>query len=127
MRKGNHLLKVAAVILAALLARFLRDRWVNRSRSAGSDPPDGRQRQTREVRIVEGEEHRDQERPDGITEQGDELRVRRIEEEVVVSKRPVVKEVILIKKEVVEETEVVEVDVRREKVEVEDETTRRDT
>ena len=127
MRKGNHLLKIAAVVLAALLARFLRDRWVSRSGSAGNDPPDGRQRQTREVRIVEGEQPRDQERPDGLTEQGDELRVRRAEEEIVVSKRPVVKEVIRIKKEVVEETEVVEVDVRREEVVVVDETTRRNT
>ena len=75
---------------------------------------------------MEGEEPRDQERHDGVTEQGDELRVRRAEEEVVVSKRPVVKEVIRIKKEIVEETEVVEVDVRREEIDVVDETTRRD-
>ncbi len=128
MRKSNHFLQVAAAVLVvALLAKFLREWWVNRSGSAGGDPPDGRQRQTREVRIVEGEQPRDQERPDGITEQGDELRVPRAEEEVVVSKRPVVKEVIRIKKEVVEETEVVEVDVRREEVDVVDETTRRDT
>ncbi len=73
---------------------------------------------------MEGEEARDQERHDGITEQGDELRVRRAEEEVVVSKRPVVKEVIRIRKHVVEDTKVVEVDVRREEVDTEDETTR---
>ena len=76
---------------------------------------------------MEGEEPRDQERHEVITEQGDALRVRRSEEEIVVSKRPVVKEVIRIKKEVVEETEVVEVDVRSEEVDVVDETTRGDT
>ena len=76
---------------------------------------------------MEGEEPRDQERPDGITEQGDELRVRRAEEEVVVSRRPVVKEVIRIRKHVIEDTKVVEVDVRREEVDIEDETTGGDT
>jgi uncharacterized protein (TIGR02271 family) len=76
---------------------------------------------------VEGEGPRDQERHEGITEQGDGLRVRRGEEEVVVSKRPVFKEVIRIRKHVVEDTKVVEVDLRREEVDVEDETTLGDT
>lgn len=76
---------------------------------------------------MESEEPRDQDRHNGITEQGDDLRVSRVEEEVVVSKRPVVKEVIRIRKHVVEDTKVVEVDVRREEVDVVDETTRRDT
>ena len=47
------------------------------------------------------------------------------EEEVVVSKRPVVKEEVRIRKDVVEDTEVVEEDVRREEVDVEDDTSRR--
>ncbi len=55
----------------------------------------------------------------------DEVNVPVTEEEVVVSKRPVVKEEVRIRKDVVEDTEVVEEDVRREQVEVEDETERR--
>src|SRR5918996_1096554 len=55
----------------------------------------------------------------------DEVVVPVTEEEVVVSKRPVVKEEVRIRKDVVEDTEVVEEDVRREEVEVEDETERR--
>ena len=54
----------------------------------------------------------------------DEINVPVTEEEVVVSKRPVVKEEIRIRKDVVEDTEVVEEDVRREEVEVEDDTER---
>jgi uncharacterized protein (TIGR02271 family) len=56
----------------------------------------------------------------------EEIIVPVIEEEVVVSKRPVVKEEIRIRKDVVEDTEVVEEDVRREEIEVKDETTRPD-
>jgi uncharacterized protein (TIGR02271 family) len=55
----------------------------------------------------------------------DEINVPVTEEEVVVSKRPVVKEEVRIRKDVVEDTEVVEEDVRREEIDVEDETTRR--
>ncbi len=47
------------------------------------------------------------------------------EEEIVVSKRPVVKEEIRIRKDVVEDIEVVEEDLRREEIDVEDETSRR--
>jgi uncharacterized protein (TIGR02271 family) len=54
----------------------------------------------------------------------DEIVVPVIEEEVVVSKRPVVKEEVRIRKDVVEDTEVVEEDVRREEIDVEDGTTR---
>ena len=54
----------------------------------------------------------------------DEINVPVTEEEVVVSKRPVVKEEVRIRKDVVEDTEVVEKDVRREAIDVEDETTR---
>jgi uncharacterized protein (TIGR02271 family) len=55
----------------------------------------------------------------------DEVNVPVTEEEVVVSKRPVVKEEIRIRKDVVEDTEVVvEEDVRREEIDVEDQTTR---
>jgi uncharacterized protein (TIGR02271 family) len=58
----------------------------------------------------------------------EEIVVPVIEEEVVISKRPVVKEEIRIRKDVVEETEVVEEDVRREEIDVEDDTSsRRDT
>ncbi len=58
----------------------------------------------------------------------DEVDVPVVEEEVVVSKRPVVKEEVRIRKDVVQETEVVEDDVRREEIDVEDDTTRnRDT
>jgi uncharacterized protein (TIGR02271 family) len=58
----------------------------------------------------------------------DEVEVPVVEEEAVVSKRPVVKEEVRIRKDVVEETEVVEEDVRREEIDVEDDTTRnRDT
>jgi uncharacterized protein (TIGR02271 family) len=54
----------------------------------------------------------------------DEVNVPVTEEEVVVSKRPVVKEEVRIRKDVVEDTEVVEEDVRREEIDVEDQTTR---
>ena len=54
----------------------------------------------------------------------DEVEVPVVEEEAVVSKRPVVKEEVRIRKDVVEETEVVEEDVRREEIDVEDDTTR---
>jgi uncharacterized protein (TIGR02271 family) len=54
-----------------------------------------------------------------------EVNVPVTEEEVVVSKRPVVKEEVRIRKDVVEDTEVVEEDVRREEIEVDDQTTRR--
>jgi len=57
----------------------------------------------------------------------DEIRMPVTEEEVVVEKRPVAKEEIRIRKDVVEDEEVVEEDVRREEVDVDDETTRRDT
>jgi uncharacterized protein (TIGR02271 family) len=57
----------------------------------------------------------------------DEVVIPVTEEEVVVSKRPVVKEEIRIRKDVVEDTEVVEEDVRREEIDIEDETSRRDT
>jgi uncharacterized protein (TIGR02271 family) len=55
----------------------------------------------------------------------DEVVVPVTEEEVVVSKRPVVKEEVRIRKDVVEDTETVEEDVRREEVDVEDNTSRR--
>jgi uncharacterized protein (TIGR02271 family) len=54
----------------------------------------------------------------------DEVAIPVTEEEVVVSKRPVVKEEIRIRKDVVEDTQIVEEDVRREEIDVEDETTR---
>src|SRR5215203_472655 len=54
-----------------------------------------------------------------------EVNVPVTEEEVVVSKRPVVKEEVRIRKDVVEDTQIVEEDVRREEIEVDDETTRR--
>ena len=54
----------------------------------------------------------------------DEVNVPVTEEEVVVSKRPVVKEEVRIRKDVVEDTQIVEEDVRREEIDVEDETTR---
>ena len=54
----------------------------------------------------------------------DEVQVPVTEEEVVVSKRPVVKEEVRIRKDVVEDTQIVEEDVRREEIDVEDETTR---
>jgi uncharacterized protein (TIGR02271 family) len=53
-----------------------------------------------------------------------EVNVPVTEEEVVVSKRPVVKEEVRIRKDVVEDTQIVEEDVRREEIDVEDETTR---
>ena len=53
-----------------------------------------------------------------------EVNVPVTDEEVVVSKRPVVKEEVRIRKDVVEDTEVVEEDVRREEIDVEDQTTR---
>jgi uncharacterized protein (TIGR02271 family) len=58
----------------------------------------------------------------------EEIVVPVIEEEVVVSKRPVVKEEIRIRKDVVEDTEVVEEDVRREEIDIDDgtSTSRRD-
>lgn len=59
--------------------------------------------------------------------EGDEIRVPVIEEEVVVERRPVVKEEIRIRKEVVEDEEVVEEDVRKEEIEIDDQTKRRNT
>jgi uncharacterized protein (TIGR02271 family) len=56
----------------------------------------------------------------------DEIRVPVTEEEVIVEKRPVVKEEIVIRKHAVEDTKEVEADVRKERVEVDDNTTRRD-
>jgi uncharacterized protein (TIGR02271 family) len=53
-----------------------------------------------------------------------EVNVPVTEEEVVVSKRPVVKEEVRIRKDVVENTQIVEEDVRREEIDVEDETTK---
>jgi uncharacterized protein (TIGR02271 family) len=55
----------------------------------------------------------------------DEVVVPVTEEEVVVSKRPVVKEEVRIRKDVVEDTEVVEEEVRREEIDIDDETTSR--
>ena len=55
----------------------------------------------------------------------DEVSVPVTEEEVVVSKRPVVKEEVCVRKDVVSDTEVVEEDVRREEIEIEDETSSR--
>jgi uncharacterized protein (TIGR02271 family) len=55
----------------------------------------------------------------------DEVNVPVTEEEVVVSKRPVVKEEVRVRKDVVSDTEVVEEDVRREEIEIEDETSSR--
>ena len=54
----------------------------------------------------------------------DEVAMPVTEEEVVVSKRPVVKEEVRIRKDVVEDTQIVEEDVRREEIDIEDETTR---
>ncbi len=54
----------------------------------------------------------------------DEVAIPVTEEEVVVSKRPVVKEEVRIRKDVVEDTQIVVEDVRREEIDVEDETTR---
>ena len=54
----------------------------------------------------------------------DEVSVPVTEEEVVVSKRPVVKEEVRIRKDVVEDTEMVEEDVRREEIDIDDQTTR---
>ena len=54
----------------------------------------------------------------------DEVAMPVTEEEVVVSKRPVVKEEVRIRKDVVEDTQIVEEDVRREEIDVEGETTR---
>jgi uncharacterized protein (TIGR02271 family) len=53
-----------------------------------------------------------------------EVNVPVTEEEVVVSKRPVVKEEVRIRKDVVEDTQIVEEDVRREEIDVDDQTTR---
>ena len=55
----------------------------------------------------------------------DEVSVPVTEEEVVVSKKPVVKEEVRIKKDVVEDTQVVEEDVRREEIDIDDQTTTR--
>jgi uncharacterized protein (TIGR02271 family) len=55
----------------------------------------------------------------------DEVVVPVTEEEVVVSKRPVIKEEVRIRKDVVEDTEVVEEEVRREEIDIDDETTSR--
>jgi uncharacterized protein (TIGR02271 family) len=55
----------------------------------------------------------------------DEVSVPVTEEEIVVSKRPVVKEEVRVRKDVVSDTEVVEEDVRREEIEIEDETSSR--
>ena len=120
MRKGAYLLKVAAAVLAAaLLAKLLQDRQFSRSWSAGSNTPDGRQKQTREVRIVAGEERRDEERHNGITEQDDELRVRRTEEELAAGTREREAGEVRVRKNVRTDRESIEVPTRHEEVSVE--------
>ena len=74
---------------------------------------------------VEEEGQRREASEAGIVDNGDEIRIPIIEEEVVVEKRPVVKEEIRLHKEVVEEEEVVEEDVRKEEIDIDDQTERR--
>lgn len=83
-----------------------------------------RRREEVEIERVSAEEVEDSDVPEG-TELGENEMVMRVyEEEIVVSKRPVLKEEIRLRKGVVEEEEVIEADLRREEVEVEDQTER---
>ena len=120
MTKGNYFLKVAAAVLAAaLLAKFLRDRRFSRTGSAGSNTPDGRQQQMREASTVEGKERRDEDRHDSITEHDDELRVQRTEEELAAGTREREAGEVRVRKNVRTDRESIEVPTRHEEVSVE--------
>jgi uncharacterized protein (TIGR02271 family) len=126
MRNGNRFLKAAvAVLVAALLAKLLRDRRrSDRPAGTGSDgPEEGRQPQQnghKEARTVEGEERRDQEeRHEGITEREDELRVQRTEEELAVGTREREAGEVRVRKNVRTDRESIEVPTRHEEVSVE--------
>jgi hypothetical protein len=59
-----------------------------------------------------------------IVEDGDEIRVPVVEEEIVVERRPVVRELLRFRKGVVEDEEVIEEDVRKEEIDIDDRTER---
>ena len=102
-----------------------------REREAGSVRVRKRVRTDREqVRVPKRREEVTVERV-SVDEQGsgaelgeDEVSVPVVEEQVVVSKRPVVKEEVRVRKDVVEGEEVVEEDVRKEEVDIDDQTER---
>ncbi len=80
MRRTDYLKAAAALLLAGLLAKFLRDRF-SHSESTGNDPAHTWQRPTKEVGSVEGEERSD--RTDRTTEHDEnKFRVQRTEEEL---------------------------------------------
>ncbi len=125
MRNGNRFLKAAAAVLvAALVAKFLRDRRrFGRPAVTGSDGPEDRQPQQKEhkeARTVEGEERRDQEEHhESITEQEDELRVQRTEEELAAGTREREAGEVRVQKNIRTDRESIEVPTRHEEVSVE--------
>jgi uncharacterized protein (TIGR02271 family) len=125
MRNGNRLLKAAAAVLvAALVAKFLRDRRrFGRPAGTGSDDLEGRQPQQKEhkeARTVESEERRDQEEHhEGIIEGEDELRVQRTEEELAAGTREREAGEVRVSKNVRTDREQIEVPTRHEEVSVE--------
>jgi uncharacterized protein (TIGR02271 family) len=124
MRNGNRFLKAAAAVLvAALVAKFLRDRRrFGRPAVTGSDGPEDRQAQQKEhkeARTVEGEERRDQEHHENITGREDELRVQRTEEELTAGTREREAGEVRVQKNVRTDRESIEVPTRHEEVSVE--------
>ncbi len=125
MRNGNRFLKAAAAVLvAALVAKFLRDReWFGRPSGTSSEGLEGwqpEQKEHKEAPTVESEERRDQEeRHEGITEQEDELRIQRTEEELAAGTREREAGEVRVQKNVRTDRESIEVPTRHEEVSVE--------
>jgi len=113
MRKTNYYLKAAAAVLVvALLAKYLRDRF-NRFGERGRDTTDVERQPAREVDTMEGEE-----RTDRTTEREDELRVQRTEEELKAGTREREAGEVGVRKTVRTDREQVEVPTRHEEVTV---------
>ena len=115
MTRANYFKVAAAVLAAALLAKFLRDRF-SRSGSVESDISESGPHPMSEVHTAEGEERGD--RIDGTTEREDELRVQRTEEELRAGAREREAGEVSVRKTVRTDRERVEVPTRREEVTV---------
>ena len=112
MRRTDYLKAAAALLVAGLLAKFLRDRYSHPG-SAGSGTANTWQRSPSEVDTVEGKE-----RSDRTAEHEDELRVQRTEEELRAETREREAAEVSVRKTVRTDRESVEVPTRREEVTV---------